>query len=240
MTITPIDRPGMRRMAFALHGVDLRDSGNGTDYTVLGHAAVFNSLSEDLGGFRELIAPSAFSAVLASAPDVRLLFNHDPNMILARSSSGTLKMREDQIGLEVWARVAPTTYATDLRMMMQRGDVNQMSFAFYPGEDDWAVTQDGQIVRTILTVERLYDVSVVTEPAYAQTDAAMRDYQSALAAGRIPGHVSDGPSSATQDDPADAHDPSRREAGGDREQQLALLKVQARSRMAIVKSDIRE
>lgn len=171
--------PVLRRaVTLPLDEVEWRDSGNGSDYTMRGHAAVFGRLSEDLGGFRELIEAGAFRGALRGTPDVRLLFNHDPNYVMARTASGSLELREDQTGLHVWARVAPMQWVTDLRTSMQRGDVDQMSFAFTirDGGDEWAIAEDGTVVRTIRAdgVEELFDVSVVTFPAYPQTDAAMR------------------------------------------------------------------
>lgn len=171
--------PVLRRaVTLPLDEVEWRDSNNGTDYTMRGHAAVFGRLSEDLGGFRELIEQGAFRDALRGTPDVRLLFNHDPNFVMARTRSGSLELREDQTGLHVWARVAPMQWVTDLRTSMQRGDIDQMSFAFTirDGGDDWAIAEDGTVVRTIRAdgVDELFDVSVVTFPAYPQTDAAMR------------------------------------------------------------------
>ena len=138
---------------------------------IVGHAAVFNVLSEDLGGFRETIAPGAFRRAIAE-DDVRALVNHDPTLILGRNRAGTLVLEEDATGLAV--RIAPpeTNLARDLLASMARGDISQMSFGFATREDSWE-TVDGLAVRTLRAV-RLFDVSVVTFPAYPQTDAAVR------------------------------------------------------------------
>jgi len=191
--IVPAPEPVIcRALTVPLADVEWRDSGNGTDFTLRGHAAVFNSLSEDLGGFKELIQPGAFRAALRSNPDVRLLFNHDPNYVMARTASGTLELREDIQGLHVWARVPPLAWISDLRASMQRGDIDQMSFAFTIGDegDDWAVADDGTVVRTIRAdgVNGLFDVSVVTYPAYRATDANMRSVlEDAVKRGLVPG-----------------------------------------------------
>jgi len=191
--IEPAEGSVIRRaLTLPLDEIEWRDSGNGTDFTLRGHAAVFNRLSDDLGGFREMLEPGAFRAALRAQPDVRLLFNHDPNFVMARTASGTLELREDPTGLHVWARVPPLGWISDLRTSMQRGDIDQMSFAFTIGEggDDWAVTDDGQIVRTIRAdgVNGLFDVSVVTYPAYPQTDANMRTVlEDAMKRGLVPG-----------------------------------------------------
>lgn len=146
--------------------------------TVRGYAAVFNSLSESLGGFREVIRPGAFAGVLNQ--DVRALVNHDDNLILARSKSGTLRLREDGRGLAVEFELGDQSYAEDLRISMQRGDVTGMSFGFVVGKggDAWR-KEGGQQVREITRFASLMDVSVVTFPAYPATEAAVRDIPAA-------------------------------------------------------------
>jgi hypothetical protein len=141
---------------------------------VTGHAAVFNSLSEELWpGVKEKIANGAFRDVLDN--DVRLLFNHDPNHVLGRTKAGTLTLTEDAIGLKIRADLPDTTMARDLAVSMQRGDVDGMSFAFeVDPEDVRTVEKDGFQVDTILRVKRLYDVSVVTYPAYPAASAKIR------------------------------------------------------------------
>tara|TARA_R110000744_G_scaffold278092_2_gene390379 strand:- start:8483 stop:9280 length:798 start_codon:yes stop_codon:yes gene_type:complete len=128
-----------------------------------GHAAVFNQLSEDLGGFRETINPDAFNEVLDN--DVRAFFNHDPNFLLARSSSNTLRLSVDDFGLHYSFDVPDTTAGRDLLVSMERGDITQSSFAFTVEQDSWNTTSKGEI-RTIEKVQRLYDVSPVSIPAY--------------------------------------------------------------------------
>jgi HK97 family phage prohead protease len=147
--------------------------------TIRGHAAVFDRLSEDLGGFRERIARGAFRKALDQNDDVRLLINHESYPVLARTKSGTLELREDPRGLHVFADVAPTSSARDLRMSMQRGDIDQMSFGFTVAEGGDTWTMDGeQIVRTVTRVDQLFDVSIVTFPAYQQTSVDARSQDS--------------------------------------------------------------
>lgn len=136
-----------------------------------GHAAVFDSESEDLGGFVETIARGAFRRALAADPDVRALFNHDSNYVLGRTTNGTLRLAEDPRGLVAEFDAPDTQYARDLRELVKRGDVNQMSFAFTVARDDWQERSDGTIHRRVLEVDRLYDVSLVTTPAYPETSA---------------------------------------------------------------------
>jgi Escherichia/Staphylococcus phage prohead protease len=184
-----------RSVIFPLDQVEWRDAGDPTkasETTVRGHAAVFNRPSEDLGGFREMLEPGAFRAALRKQPDVRLLLNHDPNFVLARTGSGTLDLREDKTGLHVFAAVdRRISWIEDLRVSMQRGDVDQMSFAFMVGDngDDWAVADDGTVMRTIRAdgVSDLFDTSIVTYPAYTHTDVNMRSLLAqAIEGGRLP------------------------------------------------------
>lgn len=144
---------------------------------IRGHAAIFNSLSEDLGGFREQIAPGAFIEAIEK-DDVRALWNHDPNYVLGRNRSRTLQMSEDTRGLAIEIDPPDTQFARDLMVSIERGDVSQMSFAFSvkPNGQNWGKDEDGQVVRT-LTGVRLFDVSPVTYPAYTQTDVALRSMQ---------------------------------------------------------------
>jgi HK97 family phage prohead protease len=139
-----------------------------------GYAAVFNELSRDLGGFREQIIPGAFAEAI-DTDDVRALINHDSNFVLGRNRAGTLALREDARGLAVEITPPDTAFARDLIVSMERGDVTQMSFAFRvsPNGENWAKNADGVWVRSVKRA-RLYDVSVVTYPAYIQTDVAMR------------------------------------------------------------------
>lgn len=172
---------GAERRTATIDRAEVRAAADGTNgFTFEGHAAVFDEFSEDLG-FREVIKPGAFRKALRDA-DVRLLYNHDPNFVLARTTSGTLKLSEDNRGLLAKADVAPVSYAEDLRVLLDRGDVSQMSFAFSMrgGRDEWSERDDGQIVRTIHEFGGLHDVSVVTYPAYTGTDAQARTLAAAL------------------------------------------------------------
>lgn len=135
--------------------------------TIVGHAAVFNKLSENLGGFQERINKGAFDDVLGD--DVRAFFNHDPNHLLARSTSGTLRLSTDEEGLKYEFDVPDTTSGRDLLVSMKRGDITQSSFAFTVEDDSWE-SENGMNIRTIKKVKRLYDVSPVSIPAYPDAD----------------------------------------------------------------------
>ena len=138
---------------------------------VRGYAAVFDSLSEDLGGFKEKIDNRAFDNVLND--DVVAVFNHDMNIIFGRTSSGTLKLSVDERGLVSEIKMPNTSAAKDTIELMRRGDINKMSFGFIVDKDKWKESERGY-VRTVQEVKRLIDVSLVTRPAYPQTSAAVR------------------------------------------------------------------
>ncbi|MEQ1964964.1 HK97 family phage prohead protease [Xenorhabdus khoisanae] len=145
---------------------------------IVGYGSVFNSRSEPLWGFREIIKPGAFDEVLND--DVRGLFNHDPNFILGRSTAGTLTLSVDERGLQYAIQAPDTQTIRDLVLApMQRGDINQSSFAFRVARDGdhWYEDDEGVVIREITQFSRLYDVSPVTYPAYQAADSAVRSLQ---------------------------------------------------------------
>ena len=142
--------------------------------TIVGHAAVFNQLSEELWGFREKISPGAFRNAINENQDVRALINHDSNFVLGRTKNGTLSLSEDTKGLRVSIDPPTTTFAADLLVSIERKDINQMSFGFQVLKEVWETDGDENI-RTIEDVN-LFDVSVVTFPAYPQTDVDVRSW----------------------------------------------------------------
>jgi uncharacterized protein len=154
-----------------LQDVEIRSEDN--KKTLRGYAAVYNSPSKDLG-FIEVLAPGAFSDTVNQ--DVRALINHDSNLVLGRTKSGTLRLEDDEIGLRFEVDLPDTQYARDLAVSIERGDVNQCSFGFSvkKGGDNFSRTSDGQALRTITKVDRLYDVSAVTYPAYEATTVSLR------------------------------------------------------------------
>ena len=141
------------------------------DGKIVGYAAVFDKLSEDLGGFREKISPGAFANTLASA-DVRALVDHDGSKILGRNKAGTLTMQEDDHGLRIAITPPDTQAGRDIVESLKRGDIDGMSFAFRAISDDWQMI-DGEQIRTLIEVD-ISEVSVVTFPAYPDTTVAMR------------------------------------------------------------------
>jgi uncharacterized protein len=160
----------VERRYFSCPDIELRADGDDGPSVLIGYAAVFDQLSEDLGGFREQIAPNAFASSIGG--DIRALFNHDTNQILGRTKAKTLVVTEDQRGLRCEITLPDTTVARDLRESIRVGNIDQMSFGFRTKKDNWADV-DGKIVRTLIDIE-LLDVSPVTFPAYPQTEIALR------------------------------------------------------------------
>jgi hypothetical protein len=155
----------------ALTGVEVRASKDGPT-KIVGYAAVFNSMSEDLGGFREVIMPGAFDRALKEGHDVRALVNHDPDQIIGRTKSGTLALSVDKRGLLAEIDPPDTQAARDVLTSIKRGDIDGMSFAFRTLTDTWR-TQDGEAIRELVDLE-LLDVSAVAYPAYPATTVSAR------------------------------------------------------------------
>ncbi|MFJ3706629.1 MULTISPECIES: HK97 family phage prohead protease [unclassified Streptomyces] len=140
--------------------------------TIGGYAAKFNVLSRNLGGFVERIDPKFFAKSEGDGwPRVMARYNHDNNMLLGTSRSGTLRLVTDGTGLD-YAVDCPEARA-DVYELVQRGDVAESSFAFRTLEDDWSMTEDGFPVRTLLAGQ-LVDVAPVNDPAYLDTSTGLR------------------------------------------------------------------
>ena len=107
---------------------------------------------------------------------MRALFNHDPNLILGRTTAGTLKLSVDERGLKYSFTAPDTTTGRDLMVSLERGDVSQSSFGFIVEEDDWDEDENGMTIRTIKKVGRLLDVSPVTYPAYPDAEVGKRSF----------------------------------------------------------------
>lgn len=141
--------------------------------TLAGYAAVFDQATQIRGGW-ESIAPGAFDDVLARGDDVVALRDHDPTLLLGRTSSGTLRLRTDDQGLGFEVDLPDTAYAHDVRQLVARGDLAGASFGFLPGGDSLSTAGDGRQLRTHTAVKRLLDVSVVALPAYEGTSVSLR------------------------------------------------------------------
>lgn len=169
----------MERRIFASN-IELRAGSGGKPSHLMGYASVCNSPSEDLGGFTETIKNGAFSDALASDElDCRMLFNHDPNMVLGRTPD-SLTLREDSTGLYYDAIPPKTSYAADVFELIDKKMVTQCSFGFTVLEDEWYDQAGNRVAswsgtrRVITKIGRLFDTSIVTYPAYAATSVSAR------------------------------------------------------------------
>lgn len=159
--------------ALELRASEESDSSPGT---LVGHAAVFNKRSEDLGGFFEVVAPGAFKNSLSEGADVRALVEHrGGSNTLGRTTSGTLAVSEDRTGLKTEIKLPDTQAGRDVAQLVERGDLTGMSFGFTvrDGGESWEEDRDGIVLRTLHDVN-LHDVSVVAFPAYPDTAIAKR------------------------------------------------------------------
>lgn len=162
--------------------IEKRAEGDDTLSEIVGYAFKFNKVTNIGGWFREEILPGAADDVLND--DIRCLFNHNPNLILARSvqGKGTLSLSVDNIGLKYSYVTPDRSYAKDLEDAIDSGDVNQSSFSFKSKEVIWVSGGDNEPdLRQIKKFEILYDVSPVTYPAYQDTTVAKRSHEAFLA-----------------------------------------------------------
>ena len=160
----------IERRTYVVKDVQARSAEDGT-MRLAGYAAVFNESSVPLP-FKESIAPGAFRKTLSETPDVRLLINHE-GLPLARSKNGTLTLTEDDRGLYFEAELADTTEARDIYKLVERGDVDQMSFAFRVIRQKWSDDRSRRVLTEVSLADG--DVSVVTYPAYPTTTVEARE-----------------------------------------------------------------
>ncbi len=146
--------------------------------TLVGYGAVFGKPSQDLGGFTEVIEPEAFNRTLGHGGDVLCCVNHDPNQLLGRSMSGTLKLSVDDVGVRYEVQVPDTSVGRDALAMAERGDLfgSSFSFAVKASGERWE-NVDGRNVR-YLTEVALYELGPVVSPAYLDTTVAARSMAS--------------------------------------------------------------
>lgn len=156
--------------------IEIRADGDGM--TFRGYAAVFNSKSEDLGGFRETIAPGAFAGSLAQKRAIKMFWNHNPDIALG-STKSSLVLSEDKRGLLAENRLPETSAGRDMSVLVRDKIVDSMSFGFQTVRDAWS---EDLSHRTLLEV-RLFEVSPVTGwPAYTATSASVRDLAETIGA----------------------------------------------------------
>lgn len=138
---------------------------------VEGYAIIFNSESNDLGGFKEIIDTRALEGVIEKS-DILCLLNHNEDKgVLARSKygEGSLNLEIDERGLKYMFEAPNTALGDELLEGLKRGDITTSSFAFTVGKDNWEKREDGSYLRTIVSIQELYDVSPVYRAAYDAT-----------------------------------------------------------------------
>ena len=164
-----------RILAFQTAEIRVKRGDNGAK-TIIGYAAKFDSLSQDLGGFVEKIDKKAFKRCLERGCDVRGLKNHDPAMLLGRMKSGTLRIETDGEGLRYEIDVPETQTGRDTVTEIERGDMDGSSFSFTTEDEDgdeWDDTTSPP-TRTLRNIRDLFDVGPVTYPAYLDTEVNTR------------------------------------------------------------------
>lgn len=149
---------------------------------ISGYAIKFNEKSKLLGNFYEIIDEHALDNVDLS--DVKCLVDHDFSKVLGRTLSDTLKLSVDKVGLHFECKLANTSYANDLYELIARADVNECSFGFTVDETDktaqTVTRENGVLVRHVKKIDKLYEVSIVSLPAYSNTSAEIkRDFETA-------------------------------------------------------------
>lgn len=170
-----IEKPTGREVRVAadvwpLTDMEVRAEGDGLSFR--GYAAVFNSKSEDLGGFRETIRPGAFSKTLGEKRSIKMFLNHNTDVVLASTRKGTLSLTEDSKGLLAEASLPDNEWGRPVADAVRRGDIDSMSFGFQTVKDSWSENLSN---RELVEV-RLFEVSPVTGwPAYTATSASVRE-----------------------------------------------------------------
>lgn len=159
-----------------LSGTEVRSTGANS---IAGYAATWNS-SAKLRDFRERLAPGAFTRAINERQDVAMLVNHNPEKLLGRTTSGTLRLKQDSRGLAFECDLPNTQEARDAHQLIKRGDLRGCSFAFVigDGKQEWTEERDNDgsyfVQRTISDIAVLNDCSVVTFPAYSNTSVSAR------------------------------------------------------------------
>ncbi len=143
------------------------------DLKVGGLAAVYNRETEIFPGLREKIQPGAFKRALDGTDDVRLLIEHDRGRLLARSKSGTLRLKDSRKGLDYEGDLPDTQEGRDIGILLERGDLDGASIGFIVLKESWTYDAKKGDLRAIEEAQ-LFDVSLVAFPAYAETTAALR------------------------------------------------------------------
>lgn len=146
--------------------------------TLAGYALTWGEVAEPWPGLRESFEPGAFTEFLAGSPDVFACYQHDTSQLLGRTSSGTFRLREDETGLAFELDLPSTTLGHDVRELVARGDLRGVSICFAAEEE--SLSEEGDQLRRKIQRASLYEISIVTDPAYRETSVGLRSAQEAL------------------------------------------------------------
>ena len=158
-----------------------------------GYAIVFNSESRDLGGFTEVVKENALDKALERNTDVLALYGHDYQNVLGRQSADTLQLEKDERGIKFTLDLPNTQLGRDVYTLVERGDLKGNSFGFTVEKDSWDKKGD-KVIRTIEQVRDLFEISIVSLPAYEATELTKRNYEEFTddVMDAIPENVADG------------------------------------------------
>ena len=170
--------------------IELRAGKDGSPGTLRGYAIVYDSLSQNLGGFVERVAPGAADKSIADGVRVLARYNHSDDYLLGATDSGTVRLLPDEKGIAYEVDLPDTSVGRDLAVLAARGDVRHSSFAFYTIDDEWGYTAQDFPLRTLRAVQ-LVDVAPVNTPAYMDTTAAMRSLAAATDLPEVPATADD-------------------------------------------------
>jgi HK97 family phage prohead protease len=143
---------------------------------VEGYAIVFNSESRDLGGFTEVVKENALDKALERNNDVLALYGHDYQNVLGRQSANTLQLEKDERGIKFTLDLPNTQLGRDVYTLVERGDLKGNSFGFTVEKDSWDKKGD-KVIRTIEQVRDLFEISIVSLPAYEATELVKRNFE---------------------------------------------------------------
>jgi len=162
------------RRSLLIDDAEMRFSSDDDSPTLEGYASVFDT-PYNLGTFSEVVQAGAFARAISETQDVRALIDHDPARVIGRTKNNTLELREDDRGLFTRIQLPDTQQGRDLATLVERGDLDAMSFGFTVTQDRWE-KKDGHNTRYIQDVD-LYDISVVAFPANPDTTLALRSLE---------------------------------------------------------------
>lgn len=156
--------------------LETRTEENSNEKIISGYINKFNTRSQYMG-FYEEVSEGAFNRTLADGHNIYAMYNHDSNMILGSTRSGSLKLNVDNIGLHFELRINPNiSYANDLYELVKNGDIEGCSFGMFVLDDEWTYTEDKIDLRTIKEVE-LIECTITPFPAYLDSEASCRSFE---------------------------------------------------------------